>query len=558
MASTQRYIPYNYGEPLTTIPEGVEAESLTQKTFSDFPSEILSKILSLLAEFSPSLSGGSSRSAALDILCATHVNSSLRKVALAFPSLWRKILFLNGVHVDFFRAILDRSHSLPLCLSMKEDESLSTDTQLWSLLINVVPRLGSIHFEVGESYPGTRTKFLLTLLTVQAPVLEECSVSFLGQRAVRLNCFILDDASLPGGSRTPRLRRLELTNCFIPFDRCRLPQLSSITMRAINCEPVVGCEGIFLSHPQFRHLRQLVLWNSIQLMSNLNSFSQPIELPVLETFALLASGAVCKQLATILHIPSQCERTVTLLFPSQRDCTLGDAKDAAIAGSLFIAQDVAYTACALDMNDMAQSLKLSTHSCESKTRVYFIVNNSLRFERFGPVSSLLRAFANIPLYSWVSGFETTPKDTFSFFLWEFLASACKKPLASPSLLNISFGASSAAPYIFSPLFDLMTRVEMIAPTIPQPYANASFIHLIESPARFPQLQSLGVPLNRKVIDLSYIPQLLRQRVQIEKVVFCVSTTWLERAGYDRDAVRSDIVDGTRVFPTWVDVDWLED
>ncbi|KAJ2926239.1 hypothetical protein H1R20_g10860, partial [Candolleomyces eurysporus] len=162
------------------------------------------------------------------------------------------------------------------------------------------------------------------------------------------------------------------------------------------------------------------------------------------------------------------------------------------------------------MNDMAQSLKLSNKSFEYKTRIRFIINDSFSFERSGPVSSLLRAFAGIPLYSWVSGFETTSKDMFSFFLWEFLALGCKKPLASPRLLNVSFGPSSAAPYIFSPLFNLMSRVEVIAPTIPQPYANAGFINLIESPARFPKLQSLGVPLNRKVIHLSYIAQLLRQ------------------------------------------------
>ncbi|RXW18466.1 hypothetical protein EST38_g7392 [Candolleomyces aberdarensis] len=543
------YTPYAHGEALVAIPEAPEPEETRNgASISGLPLHVLSNVLTYLVDFSL---GGNLSQPAYELLSASHVNSQFREACLSHPALWNKVLSLNGIGSRLFEAIVERSGTLSLWLSLREDETLSTKPEVWKILMNNLFRLQFLYVEVNEAHEGIKTTFLLTLLTVDAPALEECVIDFHGRRNVPLNCFVVH-------CRTPRLRRLRLINCFIPLDRCRFPRLSSIVMHSTDGEPVLSSPYDRLRfHVQFRFLRRLVLWDAVQSITNPILGPPPIELPILETFILLGNGAVCKQLAEVLRIPSGCNRSVTIHFPRDRECVSGDAVVAARAASLFIPNDVEYTACVLEASSTVQTLKLSALSRKPTIKINFLVNNSLRFRASGPIAFLIRAFAGIPPISWLPGFSLTARDEFSFTLWQFLASVCNHTFSSVSLLTLFFDDSSPAPHFFVPLFESMLNVEMAAATAPQVYLNPSFINIVGRQELFPKLTSLGVPLIGNVVDLAYLPQLLWHRRGINHVIFYISPVWSAEMGHDdSDTIRAAGGNLVKEFPEGVEIEWL--
>ncbi|KAJ2921678.1 hypothetical protein H1R20_g15421, partial [Candolleomyces eurysporus] len=538
------YIPYTHSEPLFVIPEVLEIEDTRTNTMiSGFPSSVLSNVLTFLVN---SCTSNNPSQPAHDLLRVSHVDSHLRKACLGNPALWNQVLSLNGISPRFFSAIVERSGTLPLSLSVREDGSLSTGPEVWSLLMDILLRIRSLDVEVDEGYEGTKARFLLALLTINAPALEECVIVFHGQRSVPLNCFI------PHG-RTPRLRQLELINCFIPLDRCHFPQLASIAVRSINGEPTLPSPYDCLRfHVQFRYLRQLVLWNAVQQSSTPNQIIRPppVELPFLEALILLGSGAACKQLAEVFRIPSECNRSVTIQFPGDCQCTSADATAAALAACSFIPEDLKYTACLLESTSVVQALKFSTPSQKGTAKFSFLIGKSLDFPAFGPISFLLKASAYVPFISWLPGFAMTAQDAFLFTLWQSLSLTCNNALSSVDLLNLSFDGSSAAPHFLVPLFESMPNIAMVAAMVPQVYSNPSFLNITGRKELFPKLDTLGIPLNRSKADLTCLPQLLRHRQGIRNVLFYICPVWSGQ-------VRSTIQDLTKDFPENVEIGWME-
>ncbi|KAJ2911875.1 hypothetical protein MD484_g8537, partial [Candolleomyces efflorescens] len=543
------YVPYTHGEPLLAIREVLEGEPEDVRDvdrLSGLPLHVLSSILLSLVDSSLECDAFY---AIHSLISASHLNFRIRDACLRDPALWNRALSLNGVGARMFQAIVDRAGTLPLSMSFREDENLSTSPDAWRTLMGNLHRLKSLHVEVDETYQGNKAKFLLALLTVNAPALEECIVVFQGHRNVPLNCFVMH-------TRIPLLRRLELINCSIPLDRCRFPRLTRIVMRSITGKPFISSPYDCLRlRGQFQHLRQLVLWNVFQSHHAPNPFPglPPVELPVLESFILFGDGSVCKELAEVFRLPPRCRRSITICFPRNRECVHGDAIVAMTAASLFI-PNIEFATSVLEVTSTIQTLKLTSIRGEPVIKLNFVITDSLKFPAPGPIALLIRAVSLLPPISWLPGYQLTGQDNFSFILWHLLATERKAIFSSITLLNLCFDNSTPAPHFFVPLLELMSNVEMVAATVPQVYSNPSFINIITRQELFPRLTSLGIPFDGG--DPVYIPQVLRCREAIKQVVFYISPAYLaeiEEDGVDFDVDPYQVVD---LIPEGIEIVWL--
>ncbi|KAJ2921438.1 hypothetical protein H1R20_g15656, partial [Candolleomyces eurysporus] len=170
------YVPYTHGEPLVAIPEVPEVEDVrNDDRLSGLPLHVLSNVLMHLVDSSLD---SNSPYVVHNLISVSHVNYRIWDACLHNPALWNRVLSLNGIGPRLFEAIIDRAGTLSLSLSLREDETLSTTPEVWKILMDNLLRLQSLYVEVDQAYEGIKARFLLTLLTVDAPALEDCVVVF--------------------------------------------------------------------------------------------------------------------------------------------------------------------------------------------------------------------------------------------------------------------------------------------------------------------------------------------------------------------------------------------
>ncbi|KAJ2927664.1 hypothetical protein H1R20_g9424, partial [Candolleomyces eurysporus] len=183
------YVPYAHGEPLVAIQEVPEVEDVrNDDRLSGLPLHVLSNVLMHLVDSSLD---SNSPYVVHSLISVSHINYRIRDACLRNPALWSKVLSLNGIGPRLLEAIIDRAGTLSLSLSLRGDETLSTTPEVWKILMNNLLQLQHLYIEVDQAYKGIKAKFLLTMLTADAPALEDCVVVFRGQCNIPLNCFVI-------------------------------------------------------------------------------------------------------------------------------------------------------------------------------------------------------------------------------------------------------------------------------------------------------------------------------------------------------------------------------
>ncbi|RXW14917.1 hypothetical protein EST38_g10941 [Candolleomyces aberdarensis] len=530
------FIPQLLDQLLLSLPLSYRTFSATSEecaqdkqsvtTINHLPPEVLSAIFSIvLSDSSPNRT----RARAIDFLSFLHINHFLRQVAKNDPSLWSSIGFLNGVHPDFLDAILRESQSVPLSLAFTEDPGLSNDNTLWNRVTSEFQRVRTLHVTVSSDSEGDR---LRGLLSTPMPCLEECTITFQGNRNKRLE--------FGAAFVTPRLRSLQLSNCFVPLELYRPHGLNKVTHHSMSFHgSLTGISfpstrySMIVNYELRRTLRSLVIDMALA-PTPADDFERmrlrtPLELPLLESLVLKGSLSVCEHLGHCIAIPDKCTREVTICFTEHPAMTLGQADVAARVAWGFL-PDVQYHHSWISCNGELSSIHLVSMDKTVDAKISFDFRNLTVRIPGGLLATFVDALGRLPSFALCH--IITPEEFFCCVMWKALAFNCRLLLASPEQLHISFSLNSFTPHLVEPVFARMVNVQTVTICSPQNLSNIFLTNAIRSKV-FPKLTALGISLKEELSPTALldISNLTWWRKDIVRIRFHASPLWVREHGH---------------------------
>ncbi|KAF5342116.1 hypothetical protein D9611_001701 [Ephemerocybe angulata] len=525
-------------------------------TASSLPAEILGKIFhDMLDSFDSAEKHLYSADNAQALLKISRVSSYFREVVISDPSLWAKAPYINGIHEDFLPIILSRSEHCTLELSFMEDESLAKNPQLRSQITSHFKRVSRLQVELAVAYEGS---VLQSLLSTSAQSLIECTILLLGDRNVPLE-FFNGRVLGPFDNHAPILRSLNLVNCYLPpMHYSSFPSLSDISIQYIGDQllqdalPFMPAGDLFRWPAGFKYLRTLTLFNCIERPAfvALGASQVPVALPSLRCFILETSTEGCQHFAHALQLPTSCSRSITIIFPQERQ-GLEDAYSAAHAASLFIPLDVRYKQCSVGTPSDPPYFRLIADRMVATLR--FKLSQVHLDELPEPVHLLIRMLC-FPQTS-----SLTAKHIFLYQIWTAITSALTKPLSTIPILNLWFGKDSLAPCLLLELIQAMSRMEEVVFRTNDLLAHPSIQACLDRD-NAPTLNKLEIPLDNESENLKVkatLTEFLHHRREVKGVTFRVRDSTLAGLGYAApDAIRNMIRNISEDFPNFVFVTWI--
>lgn len=281
-----------------------------------------------------------------DVLTISHVNKLFRRLTIHTPSLWAWLPALNDMSESMLQTLLTRSHSRILRVAYTDDKYQPIPASMWDLLIGSGNRIGYLSIKVLGSHSGWDA---LTFLSLPAPSLRQCSVSF---EDSDVSLLYGTSISLFNGE-APKLQNLTLRNVTVRGFRFQdFPSLSTLTFT--RAETRIATDFIDFGAAslrgvqQLRMLRSLVLDNCLLSSSILNSDSK-IELGSLENLSISAIYKVCVGLAIRLVLPDDCTCKISFLFVEQSSLAFAGATGTAIRR--FMRSGEMFTSIAIDFTE---------------------------------------------------------------------------------------------------------------------------------------------------------------------------------------------------------------
>ncbi|KAF6751276.1 hypothetical protein DFP72DRAFT_495660 [Ephemerocybe angulata] len=504
---------------------------------------------------------------ALQLLDLTHVSSYFRQVAVSDGSLWAEVLYLNGVHADFFVAILERSRGYFISLCFMEDSSLLFDPCVWTRLLLNFNKVRRLQIGVGDSSGGATLKFILSF---EAPFLEDLTIQWCGDRNACLDYFEGRILRQPFMNGAPRLRKLHLINCFFPSKHySAFPNLANLSVMYIGDDdnhdhpPLISILDLSEGLGRFNSLTTLTLSTGCIDPGDFESDIQqaPVHFPRLLRFNFMTTTAACRQLASILRLPAGCSRNIHLSFPPPPHPGVGvlDATSAAEAAALFVPSDVEFKRCVVGMADDDEPFLRLIALGPSTPRIAV----EMSFKLSDVAIHSLHPQNQLPTIHYFPGISTrtfTVTDIFLHQLCTTLSIILRKRLSVVSTLYVWFGCESPAVFIAVSLLRSMTNIHEIVSHASDLWANPSIQEFL-SWDNAPSLRTLIIPIDETVQSarvLAGISAILRSRSDIGGVIFRVRSATIAEMGYAApDELRSLIRGISEGFPDTVSLDWVE-
>ncbi|TEB24356.1 hypothetical protein FA13DRAFT_1714676 [Coprinellus micaceus] len=436
------------------------------------PPEVLASIFALTIEmrFHPSALDSLMTFAIRDLLNITHTSSRFRDIAVYEPKLWTMVpVISSAVHEDLFEAMLIRSVPLPFCLSFTEDATLPSedDTKSWMLAMDHARRLGYLNIEVADGFDGVRAK---AILRRQFPALQGCIVRFRGLRNVRL-----DSLTKPiFNGYAPRLRTLDLTNCFTSPGRRCMPNISCVAIRNFSSiPPSFSIDDPSRWRVHFKRLRTLVVWDCFPGSDLPGHHPQKVEFPLLENLDITGPIGLCQRISDSFSYPDECRRTITVLLPQQARLT--DAKAGVLAAVAFLPRGEVFEECIIHLDGCLPSVRLGGPRCCAVV---------LRF-RLRQVKVTLGTAMNLfcrAMASFTLPLSISPTlDSFSVLslrVWDTLASSLASRIDGVTSLRIAAPSDDPSePVYLLPLLAKMPKVSVLTIESPTLLATDSFLYL---------------------------------------------------------------------------------
>lgn len=434
-----------------------------------------------------------SKAGAEGILSLSHTSSRFRDQLLDTPQVWTVLPPLNIIPIPFLLVLLARSSGRTLSISFTESKALNAST--WKIVIAIMPRIDRLCIEVEEGQFGNVTRSILTL---SAPSLVHCLVTFHGSRNVCLN-FDGSRYRKPFNGQAPRLQSLAFSGCYIPTRYCKFPRLSSLSLRHAGLAPIqqssLSLNNGSLSNTHNRLLRRLVLWNCFAT-SQLERCRQiyQIELPVLEELVVGASALICDRLSRTLAFPDDCFCSVTVLLPLE--ITVRDAREAVagVASFVHFGEQFEMARFILEESD-APSLHLQSSSRDLVATFDVSQRNA---SLNGGSHFLAQLITHLGSFTSPS---ITARDVFFFNMWDSIANIFGPHLGTVMTLDVVFSddcIDTSLPLFLRPVFEAMTQTRT-ASFNPSPiYSNPLFSAVFM--VTFPSLHSIVVYLDDEPND----------------------------------------------------------
>ncbi|TEB22633.1 hypothetical protein FA13DRAFT_1798717 [Coprinellus micaceus] len=409
---------------------------------------------------------------------------------------------------------------------------------MWEPVLCRRRRMGFLRIDIAETYGGTLAKVLLNL---EAPSLRHCMVTYMGPETVRLTL----EGSLDGtlfADHFPRLRTLELTNCYIPPAYYRLSDLSLLVLQYLGPpggqDPTLTIKD--LQSAQFKSLRRLVIWDCFsedELSARLPI--DPVEFPALEQLVVAIPYQACERLFESLLYPGECTISLVVCFPGLAQ--MAHAEEAAVSGCSFIPLED-FEMCRVVLRDpRSPSIRLTRSSGRGHITVRFRLHD-LTFPDPTDVNTLMHAINRLSLASIFPAVH--PFDAFSIHLWDALAMALQRHLARITTLHVVFKHNEELDSCIVPsypisLFRLMPMVENAIFEPPTVYTNRPFFHA--AGASFPNLKRITVNLHHnlnnrilsqgKVALAEFFNTRVTHGLAIDEAAFVVSPRLAKRFGF---------------------------
>ncbi|KAF6745583.1 hypothetical protein DFP72DRAFT_1077361 [Ephemerocybe angulata] len=527
------------------------------ETVSTIPAEILSRIFQHVVD-QPRAAHSlvPFNAGALDLLSISQVSSLFRQVAVSNPTLWALVPYLNGVGIEFLSLMLERSKNLPISLSFSEGFYLPNSGPIWQRILREYNRIASLWIVVEEKQSGFKAKLLLT---VPAPGLKHCAIEFRGSRSVPFDFFV-EHRIPPFNGCAPQLQSLAFINCHMAPHLYQFPRLQNISLCSSNHVDLsqssfyrISMDDCLQWRNQAISLRVLTLCNSVSESTDWKALLllPPLDLPLLEQLTVIGTAEVCRQLASLLRLQSQCSRKATIVYSGQQRSTTRDAVLGAEAAAMFIPTGVRYTECSLSVDGRQPRLSLAKE--DGVDTVSFDIRE-LNFHLTGFIGRIITT----PIISFMGFNPPNPCDVFMCWLWESLGLRLNSTLSFLERLHLSFDTAPFSPHVLSGVIGSMTNVTTINASHADAWESSWFLSAGHD--SFPRLRCLGIPLDEETTApvLRGLARFLLHREELESVVFRVSPTWVGALGYAADdVIRRAIAEIATDFPASVKVNWVE-
>lgn len=487
--------------------------------------------------------------------------SSFRHIILNDPPLWAELPFVNGVHEDFLRAILERSQPQPLELSFVEDETLSNNEAVWSQVCQDFYRVSSLYAQVAPTHTGARTQHLLILPAV---TLQQCTVEFLGSRSVHLD-FLADRVF---SRQAPVLSSSTLVGCTLPLPQCPLKALSIFSARDHALDDRLQKQGSLatfcLSSWGFARqtLEHLFLGKGLESRTTPSSRSLPrlgpIALPLLKAIVVEGSIEVCEWIAASLLLPPTCSRNVTSLLPDRLELGTESAKLCSTVLSRYVPSDMDFNGCIVKISERQALLRLIKVG-----RCRVVVTLVLDFSRLLVTPGLLCVLPKT--FAALKTSDPAPHTLAHFHrhYWDGLASTLHRTFATPTTLHLALDPRSPALNGVYSALRVMENITNLATTASELEIRTTTKFIVD-PAILPSLDRLVIGLEvGELIDsgdhccLDTLCQALHSSPNITRVLFRVRYTDTLAMGYAvKDTMCSLLRVLTEGFPSTVAIDWV--
>lgn len=232
----------------------------------------------------------------------THVCRRWRLVALDHPALWTDIDL--SFSRDWVQAMLIRSKEAPLNILNANINNWSRHLKSLRDVLEHFPRIRTFHLAYSSS-----AEVIPVLEGLSSPALQLHSLSLTSQDHIRAN--MTPANFLAGGA--PRLRKLVLAHCIIPWESPIYQNLQSLTHLTIQQIPdnrrIAGVETLVTMLATMTALKSLIMTQSLPLFSDMTAAvnSTPNHVHLRELAHLELGGTIleCGSLLNYLSFPSQ-------------------------------------------------------------------------------------------------------------------------------------------------------------------------------------------------------------------------------------------------------------
>lgn len=355
--------------------------------------------------------------------------------------------------------MLKRSSPIPLTVLVSIDSKFARrpNSRVLQLLLDQMKRVENLVIHVSPKFQG---HFVRWLLTMKAPMLQECIVVFHGAR----NTLLLLEGCGTGqlfGDYAPRLESIKLAGCCLAPRRSNFPRLSSVSLQAL---PAIYAEDLRCYQPPFNLLRHLILCDIVTIMPpHIRAMLgrdrvHPLELPFLETLQIAATATVCLHLAQALIYPPNCSCIIIVRRSQGNRRPLIEAKEAAKAVAQFVNPSLKLFRCWLFVHEGRHAIRLSTESGESHFDLEFDGGWFFDLSIRSPRTTFLEIVGLDSLHE-PPAFVTS-RDIFFASLWRHFSSHLSTSLSTKLSLSLP-SKSPNDPATLHQLFLSMQAVQMI-------------------------------------------------------------------------------------------------